>query len=288
MKQRPKILLLRTVRSTVHLCALVGVCLVPFDRWALGITLIGYLIGILGVTMGLHRYFSHRAFKTSRGMQLMLALLGTSTLQRGVLWWAAAHRVHHRHTDKKGDLHSPRDGLWHSHISWLDTPEVHQIDMKIVADLAKYPELRALERVYFLPALAWALACVGLGAGLSAAYPELGPRAMQFLCYGFFVRTVLIWHATFSVNSLAHTIGSRRFETADTSRNWLPLAIVTLGEGWHNNHHRFPTAARNGFYRSEVDLTYLALRGLAALGLIWDLRPVPMDVLDEGRSPAGG
>lgn len=278
-KLRRKIALIRAIRLSIHLGALLGVFACPPSRAGLLALALGYLVGMLGVTLGYHRYFAHRAFKTSRAMQLLLALAAMSTLQRGVLWWAAVHRHHHRRSDAEGDYHSPREGLWHAHWSWLDSERVHAVELDSVADFARFPELRALERIYYLPALTWGIACAGLGAAL-------GGKALELLIYGALVRTVLVWHVTFSVNSLAHVIGRRRFATGDTSRNWLPLALLGLGEGWHNNHHRFPSAARFGMSPGELDLGHVFLRGLAWLGLVWDLREVPSELLDKAQREA--
>lgn len=278
-----RIRLIQGIRFALHVATLVCLLFSPFDGIALGVFAGSYLLSMLGVTMGYHRYFAHRAFKTSRAFQFLLALLAVSTLQRGVIWWSAVHRHHHRFSDEEDDYHSPRHGFWHAHYRWLDSPRVHQIDLASVSDLSGFAELRALDRFYYLPPLAWALSCVVAGAGLSQAHPELGPRALQFFTYGFLARTIAVWHATFAINSFVHRFGTRRFDTSDTSRNWWPLGLFGLGEGWHNNHHRFPTSARSGFYPREVDITYTLLRLLAALGLVWDLRPVPSRVLHEGR-----
>lgn len=283
MRVARKIALIRTIRLTVHALALVGVLVVPFDRWALLVAGVGYVLSMLGVTVGYHRYFAHLAFKTSRWFQLVLALLAISTLQRGVLWWAAVHRHHHRRSDRDDDFHSPRHGFWHAHFSWLDSPRVHALGHGLVADLARFPELVLLDRIYYVPALLWGLGCAALGGLVGALDPEGGPRALQFFVYGFLVRTVLVWHATFAINSLAHVFGTRRYATDDDNRNSLLLGILALGEGWHNNHHRCPSAARNGFFPGEPDLSYAVIRGLAALGLVWDVRPVPRHILEEGR-----
>ncbi|MEZ4385362.1 MAG: acyl-CoA desaturase [Nannocystaceae bacterium] len=285
MEVRLKIALIRAIRGVVHGLAAVGLCVVPFDGWAALVLAVGYLVGMLGVTVGYHRYFSHLAFKTSRWFQLLLALAAISTLQRGVLWWAAVHRHHHRRSDRDDDLHSPRRGFWHAHVAWLDSPRVHAVDYAVVADFARFPELALLDRVYYLPALAWAIGCAALGGLVSWLDPAGEPRALQFVVYGFLVRTVLVWHATFAINSLAHMFGDRRYATGDDSRNSLLLALITLGEGWHNNHHRCPSAARNGFFAGEIDMSYAVIRALARLGLVWDVRPVPPHVLDEGRRP---
>ncbi|MFT5355520.1 MAG: stearoyl-CoA desaturase (delta-9 desaturase) [Polyangiales bacterium] len=233
-----------------------------------------FVVRMFGVTAGYHRYFSHRAFKTSRVGQFALAVLAQSSLQKGVLWWAAHHRKHHKHSDEVGDVHSPvQEGFWHSHVGWILSAEHEETDYAKVRDLAKYPELRFLNRFHFLPGVVLALICF-----LTLGVPGL--------IIGFFVSTVALWHSTFLINSLAHVVGTRRFATPDESRNNFWLALLTLGEGWHNNHHRYQSSARNGFYWWEVDFTYYALRGLSALRLVSDLRQVPERVLAEGRTRA--
>ena len=231
-----------------------------------------FVVRMFGVTAGYHRYFSHRAFKTGRVMQFGLAWLAQSSLQMGALWWAAHHRRHHKHSDGPGDVHSPvQDGFWHSHVGWIVSAESDDTDYARVHDLAKYPELRFLDRFHWLPGLVLALVC----------FATLG---LPGLIIGFFVSTVILWHSTFLINSLAHVVGSRRYETRDQSRNNGWLALLTLGEGWHNNHHRYPAAARNGFFWWEFDMTYYGLLFLKRLGLVWDLRAVPEKILAEGRA----
>ena len=231
-----------------------------------------YFVRVFGVMAGYHRYFSHRAFKTSRWFQFVLAVLAESTLQKGVLWWAARHRSHHKHTDEPEDVHSPLQyGFWHSHMLWLAERDSELTDDSRIRDLTKYPELVWIDRHWLVPPVALALV-VGLTLGWSG------------LLIGFFLSTVLVWHATFVVNSLAHVFGSRRFDTADTSRNnWL-IALFTLGEGWHNNHHHYVGSARQGFFWWEIDVTYYVLRCLAWCGIVSDLRSVPAAVLAEGRA----
>ena len=241
----------------------------PIDWAVCGVL---YLVRTFGVMAGYHRYFSHRAFKTSRVFQFVLAVLAESTLQKGVLWWAAHHRTHHKYTDLPWDVHSPvQTGFWHSHMVWLAGVGSEDTRDDKVRDLAKFPELVWISKNWALPPLALA----------GAVYLWLG---WSGLLLGFCVSTVLVWHATFMVNSLAHMLGTQRFATGDTSRNnWL-ISLFTLGEGWHNNHHHYMNSARQGFYWWEIDITYYVLRLLAALGIIWDLRPVPDEVLAEGRA----
>jgi stearoyl-CoA desaturase (delta-9 desaturase) len=227
-------------------------------------------VRVWGVTAGYHRYFSHRTYKTSRAFQFLLAVLAQSSSQKGVLWWAAHHRVHHKLSDQPGDVHSPvQNGFIYSHVGWIfdDTEETRWDKIR---DFAKYPELRWLNKYWAVPPAALAIACF-----LLAGWPGL------FI--GFFLSTVLLWHNTFLINSLTHIWGKKRFETSDESRNNMLTALLTLGEGWHNNHHHYQSSCRNGFYWWEVDVTYYVLKMLSWVGLVWDIREVPAHVLAEGR-----
>ena len=231
-----------------------------------------YFLQVFGVMAGYHRYFSHRTFKTSRWFQFVLAVLAECSLQKGVLWWAAHHRVHHKHTDEPADRHSPlRYGFWHAHVLWLAERGSEDTDRARVRDLEKFPELVVLDRYWIVPP-----AAMGLATWLLFGWSGL--------FVGFFLSTVLAWHATFVVNSLAHVFGARRFATADTSRNNWFIALFTLGEGWHNNHHHYMGCARQGFYWWEIDITYYILKGLERCGVIHDLRAVPPAILAEGRA----
>lgn len=249
--------------------ACLGVIWVGWSWGAVSVALALYLVRMFAITGFYHRYFSHRAFKTSRVTQFAFALLGASAVQRGPLWWAAHHRKHHRHSDTEEDVHSPRHhGFWWSHMGWITSPANFATDLEAVPDLAQYPELRFLDRFDILVPIVLAVTLFVVGG-------------WQWLVWGFFVSTVVLFHCTCFINSLAHVLGRRRYQTGDDSRNSLLLALVTLGEGWHNNHHRFPGAARQGFFWWEVDLTYYALQILQRFRLVWDLRPVPQRVLDE-------
>jgi len=245
-----------------------------------------YVVRMFAVTGFYHRYFSHKAFRTSRAMQLAFAILGASAVQRGPLWWASQHRHHHAHADGEHDAHSPhRHGFLWAHLGWFLASENFATRSELVRDLAKFPELRFLDRFDALVPAALAALLYGTGEWLAFAYPGLATDGAMLLAWGFCISTVVLYHATFTVNSLAHSVGSRRYANRDRSRNNLWLALLTFGEGWHNNHHHFPGAARQGFYWWEVDLTYYGLRLLAATSLIRDLRPVPAAIREARKLP---
>jgi len=250
---------------SIHLAAVGGVALCGFSLRGVGLAVGAYFVRMVLVTAAYHRYFSHRAFKTSRPFQLLLALGAQSAGQKGVLWWAAHHRRHHRHSDAPADPHSVRqEGFWHAHVGWILLRQYGPTNPRMIGDLLKFPELRFLNRagVRHLPAVA-----------LATAF--LAAAGVHGLVWGFLVSTVLLWHGTFAINSLAHVAGRRRFATGDDSRNSLALAILTTGEGWHNNHHRYPSSARQGFRWWEIDATLYVLLLLEKLGLIWELRRPP-------------
>ena len=260
--------------------ACLGVFFVGWSPVAVGVALGLYALRMFSITAFYHRYFSHRAFKTSRAGQLAFALLGNSAVQRGPLWWAAHHRKHHRHSDQAPDVHSPHvHGFLWSHMGWITSRANFHTDLAQVPDLARYPELRFLDRFNVLVPVLLAVGCYGLGAALGDAY---GTSGMQMVVWGFFLSTTALFHASCSINSVAHRVGSRRYETGDDSRNNWWLALLTFGEGWHNNHHRYPAAVRQGHRWWEVDLSSYGLALLARLGLIWDLNKLPRHV-QEGR-----
>lgn len=242
-----------------------------------------YFLRMFAVTGIYHRYFSHKTYSTSRVGQFLLAAWGGTTVQRGALWWAYHHRHHHQHSDEDDDAHSPHvHGFWWSHIGWITSRRNFPTDYTKVKDLAKYRELVWLNRFdTVIPAL-FALAVWGLGALLETYAPGLHTNRWQMLTWGFFISTTALFHGTSCINSLAHLMGRRRFDTSDDSRNSFILSLITLGEGWHNNHHRYQACTRNGFYWWEVDLTYYALKALSWTGFIWGLKPVPVSVLEEG------
>jgi len=270
----------------IHVACL-GVLAVGWSPVAVSVAVALYGARMFFVTAFFHRYFSHRAFRASRGMQFAMAVLGCTAGQRGPMWWAGHHREHHVTADTADDPHSPEHrGFLFSHTLWFLTRGAFATPAHRVRDWLRYPELRWLERLDWVPFVALAAACYGLGAWLERSAPALGTDGPQMLVWGFFISTTALYHATYTINSLAHRFGRRRYATRDSSRNNLWLALLTLGEGWHNNHHYYPAAARQGFFWWEVDVSYALLRVMAALGLVHDLRPVPAHVL-AGRRTGG-
>ncbi|MCC5876829.1 MAG: acyl-CoA desaturase [Candidatus Sumerlaeia bacterium] len=269
-----------------HLMCL-GVIWVGWSWIAVLVAIFLYAIRMFAITGFYHRYFSHKTFKTSRFFQFIFALLGNSAAQRGPLWWAAHHRHHHRHSDDPDDPHSPHQhGLLWSHMLWFTNRSNYSTRLEYVKDLAKYPELRFIDRYDILVPILLGTFLFYFGVALNFFFPGLGTSGMQMLIWGFFISTVVLFHATCTINSLSHMIGRKRYDTGDESRNSLLLALLTFGEGWHNNHHYYPNATRQGFYWWEIDLTYYTLRLMAAFGIIWDMKGVPAHV--RAKTTAGG
>jgi stearoyl-CoA desaturase (delta-9 desaturase) len=259
----------------MHLACL-SVLWVGVSKIAVGVCLINYWLRMFGITAGYHRYFSHRSYKTSRAFQFALAWIGASSAQLGPLWWAAHHRQHHQYADTERDVHPPglRGFLW-SHMGWIFCDEYAVTHYNRVKDFARFPEIQWLERNWLLPPAVFGAAMLGMGSWLGAVHPELGTNGFQLLAWGFFVSTIVVYHATFCINSLAHMVGDRAYANKDDSRNNLALALLTLGEGWHNNHHKFPTSERQGIHWYEIDPTHYVLVMLSWVGLVWDLRTPP-------------
>jgi stearoyl-CoA desaturase (delta-9 desaturase) len=257
----------------VHIAAL-GVFWTGFPAYAVWMCVILYVVRMFAITGGFHRYFSHRSFKTSRVGQFLLAFLAQTSAQKGVLWWAAIHRHHHLHSDTEHDVHSPRHhGMLYSHVGWIFSKKNFDPDYGTIRDLAQYPELRWLDKYDLVPPVLLGIACFVFGG-----WPGL--------FVGFFLSTVLTYHGTFLINSLAHGLGNQRYLTGDDSRNHWLLALITMGEGWHNNHHHYQSATRQGFKWWEVDITYYILKALSWTGLVWDLREPP-EAIVKGHRPVG-
>jgi stearoyl-CoA desaturase (Delta-9 desaturase) len=254
----------------VHLICIAAIWTgITWQAVAVGIAL--YWVRIFAIGAGYHRYFSHRAYATSRAFQFVLAVLSQSTAQKSVLWWAAKHRHHHLHSDTECDVHSPRHkGFIYSHVGWIFARRHHRTDLVKVADLARYPELMWLHRYELVPAVALGVLCFLIGG-------------WSVLVVGFFWSTVVVYHATFCINSLAHVRGRKRYVTGDDSRNnWL-LAFFTMGEGWHNNHHACQRSVRQGFRWWEIDPTFYILKACSRLGLVWDLKAPPVELVRNER-----
>lgn len=261
-----------------------GVFFTGWSWFAVGFAVFLYFVRMFAVTGFFHRYFSHRTFSTSRAWQFVLAVWGGACVQRGALWWAYTHRHHHAHSDDKEDKHSPRQhGFLWSHIGWITSSKNFPTDYRRIKDLAKYPELVYLNRFDTLIPILFAVAIFFFGHWLGKAYPQLGTNGFQLLVWGFFISTTFLFHGTACINSMAHVWGRKRYETGDDSRNSFLLSLITLGEGWHNNHHRHMGCVRQGFYWWEIDITYYLLKVMSWTGLIWDLRPIPSDAYDPAK-----
>jgi stearoyl-CoA desaturase (delta-9 desaturase) len=256
--------------ALVHVVAIAGVLWISVSWRALVLCAGMYYVRMFGLAVGYHRYFAHRTFRTSRVGQFLLALLASTAAQKGPLWWAGHHRNHHRHSDTELDVHSPSQrGFWWAHVGWIFCQKYDATDFDVIKDFAKYPELRWLDKYALLPP-------VLLAVGLWLSFSWVG------LFWGFFFSTVVLWHGSFTVNSLMHVWGSRRYLTPDTSRNNWPLVFVTLGENWHNNHHHYQASASQGFFWWEIDFGYYGIKVLSWLGLVWDVRTPPKRVLEGG------
>lgn len=261
-----------------------GVFFTGWSWFAIGAAAALYFIRMFAITGFYHRYFSHKTFSTSRAMQFCFAVLGSTAVQRGPLWWSYQHRHHHRHSDEEEDVHSPNiRGFWWSHIGWITSARNFPTDYSQVRDLAKFPELVFLNRFDSLVPALFATALFGFGWFLEVMFPALGVTSWQLLVWGFFLSTTVLFHATSSINSLAHLLGKRRYATDDNSRNSFLLALITLGEGWHNNHHRHMNTVRQGFFWWEIDISFYLLKILSWSGLIWNLKPVPLAAYENSH-----
>lgn len=266
----------------IHLGCL-GLFWVGWSWTAVSIALFLYFTRMFAITAFLHRYFSHRTFKTNRFFQFIFAVIASSAMQRGALWWAAHHRKHHKESDTEKDVHSPhtKSFLW-SHIGWITSRKNFLTDYKAIKDFARYPELVFLNRFNKLIPLLLGVLLFVSGEWISLNAPSLNTNGWQLIVWGWFISTTVLLHGTSTINSLSHLYGKKRFDTGDQSRNNFWLSLITLGEGWHNNHHHYMHSARQGFYWWEIDITYYGLKIMSFIGIIHDLRPVPKHILDQG------
>ena len=255
--------------------ACLAVFFVGVSWFAVVVMLAFYFLRMFAITAFYHRYFSHKSFKTSRAVQFFFALVGVMSTQNGPLWWAAHHRHHHRNADQPTDLHSPRDGFWYSHMGWFLNKKNFFTQEHLVKDWIKFPELRWLDRNSVLVSILTLISFWVIGSLLEHFAPSLKTNGPQLVVWGFLISTVLLTHATLTINSFAHRFGFRTYPTQDDSRNNWFLALITLGEGWHNNHHFCPASVRQGFVWWQIDVSYYVLRMMAAVGLVWDLVPIP-------------
>ena len=279
-----KIDTLRTLPFVLMHLGCLGVIWVGWSATAVTVAVGLYVLRMFAITGFYHRYFSHRTFKTSRAVQFVFALIGASAVQRGPIWWSAHHRHHHAHSEKDDDVHSPvRHGFLWSHMGWFLSQANFATRTGLVKDWMKFPELRFLDRFDIVVPLSLAGLLYSFGYILEQIAPELGTNGSQLLVWGFVISTIVLYHATFTINSLCHVWGWRRYNTRDESRNNFWLALLTFGEGWHNNHHHYPRTARQGFYWWEIDLTYYVLQLFSWLGIIWELQPIPAKIKDLRR-----
>jgi len=243
----------------IHL-AVAGIFFVETTWTALILCAVAYSFRVWALTAGFHRYFAHRSYKTSRWFQFVIGSIGSASLQRGPIWWAGEHRHHHRFSDHDGDPHSPiKNSVFWSHVGWVMARGESNTDWQGMRDWAMYPELKWLDRFHWIPGALWGVATYAIGG-----WPGV--------FWGFFLSTVLVYHVTFCVNSVCHLFGYRRYQTTDMSRNNWIVAILTFGEGWHNNHHHYQSSARQGFAWYEIDISYISLRVLSWFGIVWDVR----------------
>jgi len=251
------------------------VLLVPFTWPLLALWAVSHFLRAMGLTLAFHRYFAHRAFQMNRLARFVWTFIGTAAMQKGPLWWAGHHVNHHRYADRDGDPHSPMvSGFYYAHVGWFLNDAKHDriaATNPVIRDFSKFPEISFLNTYFFVPPLL--LAVVLFLAG-----------GMPWLVWGFCLPTMTLAHATFAINTVNHMFGSRRFDTIDESRNNVLTAVFAVGEGWHNNHHRYQRAARNGFYWWEFDPTWYVIRAMAAVGLVWDIQRVPKRIYEEARA----
>jgi stearoyl-CoA desaturase (delta-9 desaturase) len=268
----------------IHLLCL-GVFWVGWSWTAVTLAVLFYVLRMFFITGFYHRYFSHRTFSTSRAAQFVFAVLGATAGQRGALWWAYHHRDHHRYSDKPGDPHSAmRDGFYWSHIGWITSENVLPTDYSKIRDFARFPELVWINRFDWVVSFTAGMLCYVLGEVLKYTCPALGTNGPQIFIWSL-ISTVFLYHGTFAINSLAHLWGTRRFQTDDESKNNFWLALITLGEGWHNNHHKYPGLAHQGLMWWEIDFSFYGLKFLELIGVIWDVHQMSLSKIPVEKMP---
>lgn len=266
---------LRIVPFLILHISCLAVLWVGWSTVAVFVSVLFYVIRMVSITAFYHRYFAHKAFKTSRITQFIFALIGSAATQRGPLWWASHHRHHHHYSDTEKDVHSPNKGFFWSHMGWFLSDKHFKTRLDLIPDFARFKELVFLDRFDILVPLFCIVLMFILGETLNIFFPNLETSGMQMIVWGYVISTVALLHATLSINSLAHKVGRRRFNTNDNSRNSFLLAIITFGEGWHNNHHKFPHCARQGLRWWEVDLSYYLIKLMEKMGLVWGVKSGP-------------
>ena len=275
----------RIITGTVTVVPFLALGVVCWQLWEralhwhdIVVFLVVYAATGLGITVGFHRLLTHRAFKTRRWVRATFAAMGSAAIEGPVISWVADHRKHHVYADQEGDPHSPHvdhgvgwrgalRGLFHAHVGWLFLHDQRAAKDRFARDLLDDPAIRFVDRTFVLWVALGLLVPFGLGYALGGS---LG-AGLTGLLWGGAVRMLVLHHVTYSINSLCHFFGSRRFDTDDHSRNLLWLAPLSFGESWHNNHHAFPTSARHGLRPWEVDISAAVIRGLESVGLAWDV-----------------
>jgi stearoyl-CoA desaturase (delta-9 desaturase) len=275
----------RIITGTVTVLPILGLGLVCWQLWERAlhwhdvvVFLIVYAATGLGITVGFHRLLTHRSFKTKRWLRATFAALGSAAVEGPVISWVSDHRKHHVYADREGDPHSPHvdhgvgwrgalRGLLHAHVGWLFIHTQRGAKERFAPDLIDDPAIRFVDRTFVLWVALGLLVPFGLGYALGGSWLT----GLTGLLWGGLVRMLVLHHVTFSINSLCHFFGRRRFDTDDHSRNLLWLAPLSFGESWHNNHHAFPTSARHGLRPWELDLSAMLIRGLESVGLAWDV-----------------
>jgi stearoyl-CoA desaturase (Delta-9 desaturase) len=255
-------------------CSALLIFVVPFSWGLVALWAVSHFLRAIGLTLAFHRYFAHRSFQMNRTARFVWSFIGTAAMQKGPLWWAGHHVNHHRYADRDGDPHSPMvSGIYYAHIGWFLNDARHdrlEASNPVMRDFSKAPEIVWLNKNFWAPPLLLAIAMFLIGG-------------MPWLIWGFCVPTMTLAHATFAINTVNHMFGSRRFDTIDESRNNLVTAFFAVGEGWHNNHHRYQRSARNGFYWWEFDPTWYVIRLMQMIGLVWDVKTVPHRIYEEAR-----